>query len=104
MLTRPHPLCGLHTQASLRLPVVTMTTVVRRCAGRFAASALAILFVLAFDRTPAAAARPSTPPSGDVADTTVNSAAGSIVFGLSIVAVLILATLVIGKARKHRSW
>lgn len=86
------------------LPVASMTCALRKGAERFAATAFAILFVLSFDQTPADATRTSTPPSGAVNDTTVNSAAGSMVFGLSVVAVLIIGALVIGKARKKRSW
>ena len=81
-----------------------MTRSVRSGAERVSATGFAILFVLSFDQTSAGATRPSSPPGNTVDDTAVNSTAGSVVFVLSVVAVLAIAAFVIWNARKNRPW
>lgn len=81
-----------------------MTLTIRSAADQLAASAFVIVFVLSFDRTSAAAALSTTPPDNAVDATTANSTAGSVVFALSVVAVLAIGAHVIWKARKARHW
>lgn len=81
-----------------------MTRAVRSCAERLSATVFAILFVLSFDRNPATATHSSSLPGSAGDNTTVNSTAGSVVFALSVVAVLAIGALVIWKARKNRPW
>ena len=81
-----------------------MTRAVRSGAERWSATVFAILFVQSFDRTSATATNSSSLPRSAVDDTTVNSTAGSVVFALSIVAVLAIGVFVIWKARKNRPW
>ena len=81
-----------------------MTRAVRSAAEYLSAIGFAVLFVLSFDRTSSASTR-STPPPGSAADdTAVNSTAGSVVFVLSVVAVVAIGAVVVWKARKNRPW
>lgn len=77
----------------------------RSRAAAFAAAVFVIVFVASFDHT-ALATRTFTPPTEPIDDpaVAVDRTAGSIVFVLSIVAVLIIGAFVVLKARRHRSW
>lgn len=79
-----------------------MTRAVRSVAERLSVAGFAILFVMSFDRNPAAATSSTSPPGSAVDDTAVNSAVGSVVFLLSVVAVLAIGAYVVWKARKNR--
>jgi len=80
-----------------------MMGALRRGAGNLSASVYVILFVESFDRTSVAA--PSSSPQGSAVDGSgVNSAMGSLVFAVSIAAVLVIGAIVTWKARKNRRW
>jgi hypothetical protein len=81
-----------------------MTRSVRSGAEHLAATAFAILFVLSFDIGSAASARSTSPSERPVDDAAGNSVAGSVVFALSVAAVLAIGAFVAWRARKNRAW
>lgn len=74
----------------------------RSAAERVTSLVVAIVFVLSFDRMANASAPANI--ASPVDDVEVNSTVGSLVFVLSIVAVLAIGAFVAWKTRQNRRW
>ena len=74
----------------------------RSTLSRVASLAFTIVFIVSFDRTANASTLSS--PVSPVDDAEVNSTAGSLVFVLSVLAVLAIGAFVTWKSRQNRRW
>ncbi|WP_040495360.1 hypothetical protein [Ilumatobacter nonamiensis] len=80
-----------------------MTRSLRRRGQAFATTVCLIAFVVSFGRPVAARRLSSAAAEGAVDDPGVNSAAGSLVFGVTVAAVVVVGAIVIWKVRKNRT-